>query len=294
MSKTNGATSPFADVSLIGPGEPPPYRVVNEAAQGQALLVCDHASNLIPHALAELGLDYRSRQKHIAWDMGAERATQYLARHLNLTAVLAGYSRLVMDLNRKPDLPAAFPEESDHILVPGNQGLSYEEKALRKKTFFDTYHGAIERELDKVRARGQVPALVSIHSFTQALFMEAERPWQYGVLYDKDDRIAVGLKAFFGRHPEVRFGDNVPYSGEHPDDFTVDHHGEGAGIPCIGIEIRQDLLATQISFQHWVGLLCEALREVLADPSLYQLRPGFNAPARPRFDRFLEPLPETS
>jgi hypothetical protein len=37
-------------------------------------------------------------------------------------------------------------------------------------------------------------------------------------------------------------GDNEPYSGRAPQDFTVDNHAEAAGLPHVGIEVRQDLI----------------------------------------------------
>ena len=37
-------------------------------------------------------------------------------------------------------------------------------------------------------------------------------------------------------------GDNEPYSGKAPQDFTIDHHAESNGLPHVGIEIRQDLI----------------------------------------------------
>jgi predicted N-formylglutamate amidohydrolase len=37
-------------------------------------------------------------------------------------------------------------------------------------------------------------------------------------------------------------GDNKPYSGKDPEDFTIDFHAESAGLPHVGIEICQDLI----------------------------------------------------
>ena len=37
-------------------------------------------------------------------------------------------------------------------------------------------------------------------------------------------------------------GDNEPYSGKAPHDFTIDHHAELVGLPHVGLEIRQDLI----------------------------------------------------
>jgi predicted N-formylglutamate amidohydrolase len=44
-------------------------------------------------------------------------------------------------------------------------------------------------------------------------------------------------------HPDgFNIGDNEPYSGKHPADYTIDHHAEAAGLPHVSIEIRQDLI----------------------------------------------------
>ena len=50
----------------------------------------------------------------------------------------------------------------------------------------------------------------------------------------------VFLKDF--RDAGFKVGDNEPYSGKAPADYTVDHHGEAIGLPSVGIEIRQDLI----------------------------------------------------
>lgn len=263
------------ETTLLESGEPPPFEVINPDSTSRIVLVCDHASNRIPLALNELGLPHAARQRHIAWDMGAGKLTRYLARRMGVPAVLAGYSRLVMDVNRQPHVPEAFPEVSDFTLVPGNQGLSDSDKALRKAALFDPYHAAIDAQLNAVQARGEIPALVAIHSYTRELLMGGgERPWHIGVLYEKDVRIARRLLDYLARQPEVEAGDNYPYSGSHPHDFTIDHHGEHRRLACCGIEVRQDLLATRESFAHWAALLGDALEAALNDEAIYSLRTG--------------------
>ena len=87
---------------------------------------------------------------------------------------------------------------------------------------------------------GVCPAFISVHSFTPVLNGKA-RPWEIGVLWDKDLRLRdIFLKDF--REAGFNVGDNEPYSGKAPADFTVDNHAEGPGVPHIGIEIRQDLI----------------------------------------------------
>ena len=64
--------------------------------------------------------------RHIAWDIGAAELTRRLADRLDAPAVLAGYSRLVIDLNRQPGDPQSILEVSDGVVIPGNVGLDAE------------------------------------------------------------------------------------------------------------------------------------------------------------------------
>ncbi len=264
--------------SLIGPGDPPPYTIFNERGKARVLLVCDHASHAFPRAMNLLGLDERALKRHIALDLGAAEATRRLAIHLDAPAVLAGYSRLVVDLNRHLGDPTAFLAVSDGEFVPGNHGLTPEEKERRARVFFWPYHDAISQRLDEFRAHGIVPALIAIHSFTP-FFDEQNRPWQIGILWDRDPRIALPLMETL-RDRGVCVGDNQPYSGRSPEDYTIDQHAERAGLPHVSIEIRQDLLLGEDA-EHWTTLLGNAFVEVLADDSLYQLLRPQPRPRRP-------------
>ena len=62
-----------------------------------------------------------------------------------------------------------------------------------------------------------------------------------GVLWDADEEVAqIVIEELRGAGYKV--GDNEPYSGKAPQDFTVDHHAEGEGLRHAAIEIRQDLI----------------------------------------------------
>ena len=55
-------------------------------------------------------------------------------------------------------------------------------------------------------------------------------------------------------------GDNEPYSGKAPQDFTIDYHAEEVGLPHVGIEIRQDL----IDDDEGVAEIAEVMHQVIA------------------------------
>jgi predicted N-formylglutamate amidohydrolase len=257
---------------LIGPGEPEPVTILNEDGKARVLLVGDHVSNRIPRALHGLGLDDAVLEQHVAYDIGTRKLITHLSQHLDAPAVLAGYSRLVIDLNRSLEDPSVIPEVSDNIPIPGNQGLSRQARALRIHCFYTPYRVAIDTMLRRHRQRGRVPAFISIHSFTPRLSDRQHRPWHIGLMWDKDPRIPVPLMAALRAHPRgLNVGDNEPYSGKHPADYTIDHHAETAGLPHVSIETRQDLVDTEEGAEDWATMLDESLRDILADPDLYRL-----------------------
>ena len=121
---------------LIGPGDPPPFMTYNDHGNAPVLLVADHASPYFPASLNQLGLADWVLERHIACDIGSAMLARFLADKLDAQAILAGFSRLIVDPNRKPDDPSAFPEISDGIAIPGNIGLDERDKALRVHSFF--------------------------------------------------------------------------------------------------------------------------------------------------------------
>ena len=230
--------------TLLADDEPAPFRVLNEDSSHPVLLLCDHASRRFPASVGSLGLDPAAMRCHLAWDIGAGALTERLAMALSLTAVLAAYSRLVVDCNRQLLDPGAFLVFGDGILVPGNRHLSEAQKAARADEIYWPYHAAINREIARLsaqqRANAGFPMVLSIHSFTPVLD-GVSRPWEIGILWDKDRPTAEALIRGFS-DAGYQVGDNLPYSGKAPQDYTIDNHAEAAGLLHAGIEIRQDLI----------------------------------------------------
>jgi len=254
--------------SLLQDIDPPPFSLINASGNNHALLLGDHAGSAIPDRLQDLGLGKEELARHIAFDVGTQGIIERIAERLNLPALVGNYSRLVVDLNRRLDDPTAFPQTSDETDIPGNHNLTAMHREERVQEIYQPYHSAIERWLDHAQGSHQVPALISIHSFTPAL-TGVMRPWQIGVLWDKDERIAGALIKRLREYGDINVGDNQPYSGKHIADFTIDHHAEAAGLPCVGIEIRQDLLQSDTGTEQWAGILADTLGKILADQTLY-------------------------
>ena len=248
-----GTAGQPAVTELLAADEPAPFSILNPAAGKPLLLVCDHASRVFPRALGDLGLDPLARRCHLALDIGAGALTAKLSESLGATAVLAGYSRLVVDCNRDLLDPGAFLEFGDGIDIPGNRNLRPEQKAARAEAIYWPYHRAIDAEIKRLAGEGRSPAMIAIHSFTPVLD-GVSRPWEFGILWDADPRIAdILMRKLAGSGFVV--GDNEPYSGRAPQDFTVDNHAEAAGLPHAGIEVRQDLIADDAGVARVAGIL---------------------------------------
>jgi predicted N-formylglutamate amidohydrolase len=270
MSTSSLAMNGQAGEPLLGPADDPPRTAYRAEGSASVLLVCDHASNAVPAALDSLGLTPAALTRHIAWDIGAAPLTRALADRLDAPAVLCGYSRLVVDCNRHPSDPTAFLEVSDGEVVPGNRDLGDPDRERRLDGIFRPYHQEIEARLARIRSRAIVPALIAVHSFTPRM-LGIDRPWHVGILWDTDPRIPVPLLDRLSSLTDVMVGNNEPYSGRHPSDYTVDRHAERTGLPHVCLEIRQDLLADTQAIERWADLLTDALAPILADPALYRL-----------------------
>lgn len=263
--------APSTPPPLLSPGDPPAFEVVNEAGKARILFVCDHASKVVPKRLGRLGIGEAELAQHIGWDIGAAKVTRWLAERFDAPAVLAGYSRLVIDCNRKFDDPTSIPEASDRVVIPANKSLSDDDRRARQEACFWPYHRAVAAALDRFQAQGRVPALLSMHSCTP-VFDAQHRPWHIGILWHKDDRLAKPLLGALAADPAINVGDNEPYSGASPHAYTIPVHGIARGLPHVQFEIRQDLIGDDEGVERWARRLHRALAAVLADDALFAVR----------------------
>ena len=247
------------------PGDPSTVEIVNALGAAPAVIVCDHASNAVPSRLANLGLDDATLGRHIAWDIGAGLVGRKLAALLDAPLLLAGYSRLVIDLNRDPGDPTSICVISDRSVVPGNRGLTSADKAARKREIFAPYQDAVRQTI----AMKKRPAVISLHSFTPAIsgwgHDRFERPWHVGVLYNHDHGMAPALLAALRARGDLVVGDNEPYAVGDESDYTVPVHGESRGLLHVEIEVRQNLIVDEVGQRLWSERLCRTLEPFWRD-----------------------------
>ena len=154
--------------------------------------------------------------------------------------------------------------------MPANRGLPEAARAARAAALHAPYHAAIAAELAALRARGKVPAVVSVHSCTP-VFAGVARPWHAGVLWSGDRRLAGRLIDALAARGDLCVGDNQPYDARDGHGFTMGEHCERAGLPHALLEIRQDLIDTREGAARWAAILESTLRPILADPALRRI-----------------------
>jgi predicted N-formylglutamate amidohydrolase len=256
---------------MLLPGDPAPFEVVNAQGRSPCLIVCDHASPLIPGALGDMGLADGTRLEHIAWDIGAAVMARRLAQRLDAPAVLAGFSRLVIDCNRYLDDPALIVETSDTLAVPANRQLGDAERASRVAEIYRPYHNAIEDMLEAFEAADIVPFFISVHTMTPRMRGREQRREEFTLCWKLDDRVAHPLLSRLGERSDLIFGDNVPYGLEPEEDYTVPEHAMKRGLPHLQFEVRQDLVADEKGAHHWADLVYDLTADLVMSPDIRRI-----------------------
>jgi predicted N-formylglutamate amidohydrolase len=253
---------PPSTTGLLDPDEPAPVIVERADSRSPFVFVADHAGRRLPRRLGDLGLSAAELERHIAYDIGILPVAQALARAFDAPFVAQTYSRLVVDCNRPTHVAQSIPEVSELTEIPGNRNLSERARQARIEALFRPYHGTIETLLEARAAAGQRTVLVAMHSFTP-VYMDVARPWVIGLLYNRDARLARPLLELLNQDSAPYVGDRLPYAVQDESDYSLPVHGERRGLPHVGIEIRQDLIAKaegQAAWGVWLeGMLRQAL-----------------------------------
>jgi predicted N-formylglutamate amidohydrolase len=234
---------------------PPAVTALNQGGASPFVLLCEHASNFIPVQYASLGLPAAELRRHIAYDIGAANLARRLSVLLDAPLFLAGYSRLLIDLNRPWQAPSSIPEISEATAIPGNIAIDAAERARRQAAWFTPFHDRVAAFLEDRPGA----AVIGVHSFTPVYLGEV-RPWHAGILYGEAARFGTALVRALAEDPTLVIGDNEPYRIDPDYDYTVPVHGDAHGRDAVLLEVRQDLLGDDAGCEAWARRLAAALQ----------------------------------
>ena len=167
-------------------------RLDTPSSNRRFLIICDHASHFVPPELNALGLPQGELERHIAYDIGALEVAEKIAETLECPLVASQFSRLLIDPNRGLDDPTLVMKLSDGSIIPANKNIDpFQDRTAwqhRIDAYYHPYNQAIETAIDAALNAGEVPIILSVHSFTPVWRGQA-RPWQAAVLWDQDARL---------------------------------------------------------------------------------------------------------
>ena len=248
----------------------PVHRLAGDSRLG-LLLTADHAHRDLPPEYGTLGLPESQFDRHIAYDIGVENLTRELARRLNAPAVMAGFSRLLIDPNRGEDDPTLIMQLPDGAVISGNYPMPAAEREARLERFYRPYHRTIAETASGIAAAsGGAPLIVAIHSFTPH-WKGKPRPWHIGLLWDRDDRAVARFLEMLRAEPGLVVGDNEPYDGALKNDALY-RHATAHGYANVLIEVRQDLIADADGVAEWADRLAPMLTRLNALDGMHAVR----------------------
>lgn len=223
------------------------------------LLTCEHASNRLPEPWVWSEADSRLREMHWAIDHGAAELTRELAAAMQTTAVLARFTRLLIDPNRALSSPTLFRARCDGDPVELNQGLSEVQRRQRVSDYYEPYHSALAAQAARLRPR----LVFSVHSFTP-VYEGQLRSVRLGVLYDRDRGPAEWLAERLQRGMGFDVALNAPWSGANGLMYAAHSHADRHQALALELEARQDLLVDPAFRAELVPVLSASLQELVA------------------------------
>ncbi len=246
----------------FAPGDPDPVLSHGAERPSPFLLVSDHAGNVVPKGLDDLGLSAAHLQDHIAWDVDIWPIAVALADALDAPLFGQAYSRLVIDSNRKPSARDSIAKVSDGVPVPGNADLTEAECKRRYALIMRPYQDRIAAEIAR---RPKPLCIVAMHSCTAQLSGGKLRPWHIGVISGPDDRMRRRVFDLLAADSGgLVIGENEPYVVSMENDYTLPVHAEAAGIPYVEFEMRNDSYKDAASRRRAGALLARALKSAFA------------------------------
>jgi len=214
-----------------------------ESVSSPFVLTCEHASERLPAGWTWQAVDARLHGTHWAFDLGAAEATLALAERLGAPAVLARFTRLLIDANRPLDSDTLLRPMADGVPIALGAHVTEDDKRRRIDGYYAPFHAAVDSALAASRT---AQIVLSMHSFTP-LYEGQPRSVEVGVLFDEDPELGEELFRALddGRYDLRR---NEPWSGYGGLMYSPQSHARRFGLRAVELELRQDL-ATQAAWR---------------------------------------------
>ncbi len=225
------------------------------------VLSCEHASNYLPAAYAQLFADNIGvLNTHRSYDLKAFEVASYLSKILSCECTMAEVTRLLIDCNRSLKHPHCFSEFT--------LSLPAAEKEQIAALFYRPYRARVQARVQQLCLQGSQVLHFSVHSFTPML-AGVTRNADVGILYDPnrhgEKEVARVLRSLMmHKLSDYRIRTNYPYVGKS-DSLTatlrkIYHETDYLGFE---IECNQALIADEVELLRYQGHLASSILELI-------------------------------
>ena len=255
-----------------------------------------HNGHAVPACLPEcLGTeaDWFSKA-HEAADLHMDSLFESMMDTMPDTSFIYGnYSRLVCDLNAKPDSAITLhSSEYKDFKIPNNQPdqCCDNQRERRLNALYHPYHNTKTAMIERARANHNGGVIVlDMHSFTPT-WLQTQRDVEVGTLRHEKTPLSEALEAYLKDQDEYRFVSGEPYRVSERPHNAATLIMEKNNLQYLGLEIRNDLIATPEGVAKMTAFVQGCVDHLLAHPDLKQL----SAPRSGAMEKQMEDAPSAS
>lgn len=234
-------------------------KVVNESSNNNIVLLAEHSGKGFPGGYGTLGIEPEVLETiSDYYDNGARPIIERLAEVFDATAIYSNFSRLLIDLNRALDHHQLIRVKEDDwgIIIPGNDGISEEERQKRIKLYWDPYHRKVKEVVEKKLQQHERVFVFVIHTCSA---------WYNGDVRDFDCDVMF-------KHSEVlakKFGTSLANKGykiQYNEPYSADQSCTMKGyltpkVEWLIIETNQKTIARYAERNDYIVAVGEAIKE---------------------------------
>lgn len=251
------------------------------------IITAPHAGWLVPSVMYRdgkpLGLEHHMfdptnpARRHEACDWGTAELMSELAEEgtlMEASMMVANYSRLVVDLNRTPEVWLTTKLDELGSPVPSNQGITENNADWRINNFYNPWFSTLNYLIGKAKERHGFAVVLDIHSFTP-VFNGVQRDVDIGSISLTDTPRNLRIDATVRRRAleiGLDYKPNAPYNVRaNPYTrrrFATEIISGTFNATYHGLEIRNNLLATPKGHKEIAKIITNSIEDVLENPPL--------------------------
>lgn len=249
--------------------EDDPAPVTLHRGSGNILFTFPHNAIAVPKKLPPyLGMDKDwFESAHESHDLHMEDLYHLMIQKFpNANFIKGNYSRLVTDLNRHFDHTIwRFSSEDQNHTIPENikNRCCIRQETRRLEEIYHPYHEQKKQLINDIRAQHGGIIVLDMHSFS-SIWKGDPRTEELGTVRARKTELSKILERFFKSQNQYNFVSGKPYEVAKRSENAALYIEAECDLQYLGIEIRNDLIASQAGKEKFINFMQESMNHVLS------------------------------